>query len=1074
MKKKGKRSRGAVSVFLTMILVPCIIVTCAFGDISRVQLSRAGAASAADLALYSLMAEYDVDLKDYYGLVASSQDIEDFYEKTATYFSGMMDAKGVTGEGSELFKEYLKNLIKEYNGAASTADFLQVEFTEPAKVSAADNAKLGENAALIEDGIVEFMKYRGPVTIVTKVIDRFTDLNLGKDTADVDEDKEIVERKQKYANAEGDLLGAALYTYIAIQNYVQTWKTGNPISEKGYDGLAGELSHIWNDLKGVTELITKYYFADTDSLRKVDFPTYNNANQKNLTIEDVGAAVTQEDGSTIYCINSAMLQEMTQGLDEDFTAVENAVNAIQNNFPQFSSGDNPAVYMLKVQDQFLSGSDLKNLTAAMKKLQKRCAIMNAAMQCVPFPEGDDLPPQWQEQLNNICTEITKLLKPLSESGGSAYIQRVKEYRSCAAEHFSRIKNKSYTFQSSYTGGNETLGSFADQTASRLPELRSELKELVDQLTVVINGGPIKINNRSETVVSLDELVEKASTYHTTRDNWGAAADQYETDYAKEESAAYHGTSSDDGERKSEEMAAQISAEAVSELKQRLVNIRSDFQKLLDALDQFTYGGHPVDSILSADTFVSLGRSAMPSRSGQSLSQNESDAASYFRQQVHPDTDAVFQAVSVNNAVNGNNPDLSVSTPGLYEYLKAQFQGKDINDLEQKKKDHETKMEGFKTQAEDSKEKSQGVENDILEGKGEDLSGGHQNGDFTLGTAISSIAGIANSILTGSGDELRDQLYVCEYIMDMFSYATFNNEGKYKRTIGGENKNHEKKKVKPSEVPLKDEAWDTDDKENIPANQSLTNMAINKQNNKANLAEVEYILYGKPTIDGNLNASFGNIFVIREALDLVSGFVNFYSGSKNDTAKAIQAAAAAISTATCGVVPVSVAKCTLIVVLATMEAAHDLYLLKRGFPVEFYKKSDKDWTCAFHRQDDNSGEADRFSDGDDDQPGKTEGMYYSDYMYLFLMLGLTTGSDGIYKDMLLRVGDVIEANMIKSGKESFDLSKSICYFHLKAKVRVKPLMLTLPIVNSMDGVDPSDLLENRDWCTYDVDIYRGYS
>ena len=194
MKKNKRRSRGAVSVFLTLVLIPCIIVTCAFDDISRVQLSKAGAASAADLALYSLMAEYDVDLKDYYGLVASSQDIDEFYEKTATYFCGMMDAKGVSGEGSELFTEYLKSL---QNGEVKVSDFLQVEMAEPVKVSAADHAQMGENPALIEDGIVEFMKYRGPVTLVTKVIDRFTKLNLGKNTADVDKDRKIVEKKQE-------------------------------------------------------------------------------------------------------------------------------------------------------------------------------------------------------------------------------------------------------------------------------------------------------------------------------------------------------------------------------------------------------------------------------------------------------------------------------------------------------------------------------------------------------------------------------------------------------------------------------------------------------------------------------------------------------------------------------------------------------------------------------------------------------------------------------------------------------------------------------------------------------------
>ena len=72
-----QKSRGAISVFLTIILVPCIITVCLFDDVCRVQLSQAQAASAADLALHSLMADYDKDLKEKYGFVASSQEMND-------------------------------------------------------------------------------------------------------------------------------------------------------------------------------------------------------------------------------------------------------------------------------------------------------------------------------------------------------------------------------------------------------------------------------------------------------------------------------------------------------------------------------------------------------------------------------------------------------------------------------------------------------------------------------------------------------------------------------------------------------------------------------------------------------------------------------------------------------------------------------------------------------------------------------------------------------------------------------------------------------------------------------------
>lgn len=162
------------------------------------------------------------------------------------------------------------------------------------------------------------------------------------------------------------------------------------------------------------------------------------------------------------------------------------------------------------------------------------------------------------------------------------------------------------------------------------------------------------------------------------------------------------------------------------------------------------------------------------------------------------------------------------------------------------------------------------------------------------------------------------------------------------------------------------------------------------------------------------------------------------------------------------------KCVLIGVLATLESSYDLSQLKKGKPVVFYKSSDKDWHYSISGNGSSAGFA-KSTNGTDVQENK--GMYYSDYMYLFLMIGVNSN---IYEDMLLRTGDLIEANMKLATGKAYDLDKARSYFHLKATVRVKPMMLTLPIVFSMDGADPSDLLERKDWCTYEIDLFRGYS
>lgn len=1036
MKRKKKRCQGAVTVFLTLILVPCIIVVCAFDDISRVQLSRAGAASAADLSLYSLMAEYDVDLKEYYGLIASCQNITDFYDKTKTYFCGMMDAKGM-GEGSSLFTEYINTLQQ-----GDVSDFLQTEVTNAVTVEAADGAQMGENPALIEDGIVEFMKYRGPASILSNIIGRFTELDLSGVSSRADEDYEVAEKKNEYAKAEGDLLGAALYSYLAVYDYEKEWEHGNPLREKGYEGLAADLTHIWNDLNSVTRLVTKYYFEDTDRMAKVNFPVYSSVSAGSAA--SVGTLVVKEDGSSAYCIDAAALQSVLQGIDEAAAAIGNARSSIESRFPQYTAsgddapaGDNPAVYMLDVQDTFASAGELDVISDNMDLLLDKYAQISAAKNCEPFPDGDDLPADWQSQLSQVQKKIRDIQETVSPSGSSAYSVYVRKYNDCVSKHFGKVKNKGYTFQSSFTKGRETLGSFASRIANMLPELRSELLDLVSRLSVAIDGGEVTVNGRKERAVSLDELADKAAAYRDAREQWGAAADRHGTEYAKQESAVYHGTADENTaispeEKASEEIAAKIDRESAGQLKTRLSNIRKDMQDFLNAMDTFTYGGEKIETVRNADSLVSCARRAMPPKSSRSLSQNETDAGSYFHALIHPGTEQVFNPPAADRGVEGNDPDLTVSTPQLYAFFKTRF-GDEVLEIEKKKKENDEKNEQYQKKAEDEEKSSKEPDESLLTEKGGSITGGHGGDVFGLGRAISSIVGSIGNIIDGNGDELRDQLYVCEYIMDMFSYSTINLEEK---------------------------------KDQKSAKQSLTNLKICRENNQANLGEVEYILYGKETVDDNLKECYDDLYVLRSALNFVSGFVNFYYGN-NSTARAINEAAIAIAAATCGVVPVPVSKCTLIGLLVTMESSHDLKLLKQGKPAVFYKMTDKDWYYAFHL----SGGNIVFPPDGRDREDDGKGMYYSDYMYLFLLTGLTSD---MYPAMLLRTGDLIEANMkLKKGGD-YDLAKSLCYFHLKAQLRVKPLMLTLPIVSSMEGVDASGVLENKDWCTYEVDIYRGYS
>lgn len=1053
MKRKGDGSHGAVSVFLAIILIPCMVFTCIFGDLSRVQLSMAATESAGDLALYSLLARYDEELKEYYGLVASCQDINKFYDVTATYFEGMLAAEGVSGEGSQLFLEYLRELQQE-----GYADFLRSDLSG-ITVGAADNGALGGNPALIEDGIVEFMKYRGPVQLTSKLIKRFSDLDFENQITEVEKNKQVTDAKEDYAEKQGELLDKAFYTYLAIREYEKVQQSTDCPDMATYQALEQDLKKISDDLLGVTTIITEYYFPGTENLRQITKPFLNISD---YTVEKDSFAIQEEDseGNEIYCLDKKLLDELLDGLDEELESIQKTADDFVKAYEDIGSpvkGVNYVVYCLKVQRVIEESNLVTGMKEKGKTLLQRYAKLKAATECEPLPEGDDLPADWQQQLSDACTKIEKLYDScLKESGKSQYLTDLNEYIKKAAEVVPKVQSRGYTFSSQLTGNQgETLDGFASRMSGYLNGLRTSLQEQIDRLDVAIDGGTLP---NGKAVSSLDELLQKAEEFTVSRDAWGTAANNSNTAYGDSEYDLYQGAtavaeggSSEDKEVEGEKIAAQINRESVMELKNRLEHIRSDMQSCLDTLNNITYGGTKLQELTSGDALISAAHTAVPENTQLSLDAAKDAARGYFQSLMQPSGDSLYQAPAQDNAASGNEPDLNRQTPQLYKFLKELLQENE-SEVEKEIEDNEKRNEECKKQGEEAESKAKEV-GAYLENMGSDLqdvSGGEKVGALS---ALTSVVSVVNNLMNGSGDELRDQLYVCEYIMDMFSYSTFDNEGKY---------NLANDASKGSSVTFQDypysqvkDDWAKEDPQQIPENQSLTNVPINHSHNHAFLGEVEYILYGSASIKSNLAEAYANIFAIREMLNVVSGFCNFYSNAK------INSIAAGVATATAGIVPIPVTKCVLILVLSTLESAKDLERLKAGAPVELYKVKATDW---YYNVDGGFPPSENTIE-------KESGLYYSDYMYIFLLIGLT--GETTYPSMLRRVGDLIQANMrIATDDGGYSLGKSLCYFRLQGTVRVKPLMMTLPIVDTVDGA--SGMREKTDWCTYKIDMIRGYS
>ncbi len=99
----GRKSRGIITVFVTLIMVPIVVCTGMFVDIARMKLYSSQAAMAADSYGSVVLSEYDNLLKELYGLFSVTQNkdglkaLEELAEHTGYSFNPNGDNLGVEG-----------------------------------------------------------------------------------------------------------------------------------------------------------------------------------------------------------------------------------------------------------------------------------------------------------------------------------------------------------------------------------------------------------------------------------------------------------------------------------------------------------------------------------------------------------------------------------------------------------------------------------------------------------------------------------------------------------------------------------------------------------------------------------------------------------------------------------------------------------------------------------------------------------------------------------------------------------------------------------------------------------------
>lgn len=455
----SKRERGAVSVFLVIILVPCMLVASIFVDVGRVYLSKSMAESAADMALNSLMTHYDADLNDWYGMVASCQNIDEFYDASIKCYKNALKSQNLS-------KDEMNTLVGEFSamiGADSKAsDYLRVtdDGDDSTTIKAVDGANLA-NATMLKSQIVDFMKYRAPIAITQTAIDKIKNKSIPgiDDVLKSDENKPLVEKKQDYCKADEKLMRDSYNTYkYLFDNY----SYGNPQpSNSLLTGTRDAMQTAREQYRELNKLmITNLY--NTSGL-----VVFNRAqvplNQYNYTKSSTKCYKAKYDGKTYYVnchsrkdddtyyIDGTELTKQFDDISKKIKAFDKAkndfTNAVNNSISYSSGVTNDIQYWKHAADAYsvtVSGSDdyRTNLNKKADEMIKSYCALNAMMQCTP---GNDLPDDYDTTYKSYKKQVenrqTKYLTAGVTNGSDSYLVLVNRLESISSNNIYNIDIK---------------------------------------------------------------------------------------------------------------------------------------------------------------------------------------------------------------------------------------------------------------------------------------------------------------------------------------------------------------------------------------------------------------------------------------------------------------------------------------------------------------------------------------------------------------------------------------------------------------------------------------------------------
>ena len=802
--------------------------------------------------------------------------------------------------------------------------------------------------------IVEFMKYRGPLSLGTGLLDGLKSMkNLEKQSKNVD-------NKNKFYKQQQSLLEKLESAWWEIQKYqykdandkkfpsADYFNTNNTDMNDNKSKVESAVSdtikylHFDGSKLGYGTCSIEYDPNDNDTTWDDEWTFYFNGTEQSTSKKYKKTSTNVTTQKIIDCLNTA--NSAYQKFKDSKESSDNTKFAYYcQSLPQDADSwsDVKWMYVLnKFNEEIDSGyayyakefwKSIIDLQSAMEhsdSLDTTYVVRTDSDNKFKSASSDT---SGKVTLEKACNDIIgNIIKDTTNDDGSHTLSLANDY-----DVFNNMMSR-------LEAGASKISGIYDR---KKEDVESNLKTARDEANDYYNLVNEKISNLSTAVTLLTEvksdLQNDSSSYNTAKSNWNTTANQVkDTSMGENDITELKNLESTIKADEIEKLITRLNAAKTS-----LENVRGQIEAYkLGSTQWKEFGDNPgsgtVTGVMSDDQKNTM-NNIIPSRS---------DGSDY--DSLISEVKAQISTGNLNmDWTDSSNPDLTKEMPNFYKWLynnyydsgasydessTATTKVKDATD----KADYKNEVSKLEKTGKDKPEpeRTKKLKTDVSTYKAALPSGGNTQSENAIKTAEDGISdkssedlasssassGIIEQILSAASDlgtKARDNMYITSYVMGMFSYDTYENEIVKKEggtTVG---------------------SWYNDDgsvksdfSSYLSKAKSITKTDIKPENNYLYGSEVEYIIYGGDSSTSGINKTYGTIFLIRFALNSVYAF----------TDAEINTIATSAATALFGVPPLTplipIAKIAITLALAVAESTYDLYQLKMGEAVPLVKNN----------------------------------------------------------------------------------------------------------------------------------------